>query len=118
MNKVNLRGVFHRLLPFIQLKSQLKNLSLTVKFDGEIPKVVYTDKRRLMQVLLNLSYNAIKYTFKGEVVIRGWMKDPTTFAVEINDTGIGIEPHLLESVFSMFGLVEKKAVCHETGTFS
>ncbi len=69
-----------------------------------------------MQVLLNLCYNAIKYTFQGEIAVAATMKKETEIlSVEIRDTGVGIEPSMLGHVFNMFGLVERKASSHETG---
>ncbi|MDR3734836.1 MAG: HAMP domain-containing sensor histidine kinase [Acidobacteriaceae bacterium] len=113
--KVNLHSMFDRLRQFIELRSQLKHLALTVRLDGPVPPWVRADKRRLMQVLLNLAHNAIKYTFNGEVKIVGKMKDDSRFVVEISDTGLGIDPGLLDRIFSMFGLIDKKVRSHETG---
>lgn len=112
---VDLRNMFNRLKQFIELRSQLKHLDLSIELTGPIPQYVRADKRRLMQVLLNLSHNAIKYTFNGDVKIRGWMKTDSRFAVEISDTGLGIDPELLDKIFSMFGLIDKKMRSHETG---
>ncbi len=114
---MSLDSVFIRLRDFLKLKTQIKNIYLSVKLEGYVPPFVKTDKRRLMQVLLNLSYNAVKYTFKGGVTITGRMKPDENhiFAVDIADTGVGIEPHLLRGVFNMFGMIDKKVNSHETG---
>ncbi len=112
---VSLKSLFDHLHQFIRLRSQLKNLELSVRLEGPIPNCVQADKRRIMQILLNLACNSIKYTFEGGVEIVGRMRDATHFVVEISDTGIGIDPSLLERIFSMFGLIDKKASTHETG---
>ncbi len=112
----NLRKFFARLEQFVSLKARARQIGLEVHLEGWIPRTIRTDKRRLMQVLLNLCYNSIKYTFKGEVTVRAKMQDGGTLRIEVSDTGIGIEPSVLASIFSMFSMIEKKANEHQTGT--
>ncbi len=113
--RVDLRSLFARLKQFIALKAEIKQLKLTVRLDGDIPERVYTDKRRMMQILLNLCYNAVKYTFKGEITVTGHMAAEKLLEIEVRDTGIGIDPSFLAGICHMFGLVERKSHAHETG---
>lgn len=110
------KKLFNRLKQFTGLKAHVRNIGLDVRLEGDFPRYIYTDKRRLMQVLLNLSYNAIKYTFAGEVTVVAKMKDASTLLVEVRDTGIGIDSEVLSGIFTMFGMVDKKTNAHETGT--
>ncbi len=112
---MSLEKIFARLRQLTELRAQLKRLRFVVRFDGTAPKSVRLDGKRLMQVLLNLAHNAIKYTYEGEVHIVGRMDQDETLVVEVSDTGIGIEPVLLDRIFLIFGLVDKKVRAHETG---
>lgn len=64
---------------------------------------IYTDKKRLMQVVSNFINNALKFTQKGYILLR-YQPDEETAEVELSvtDTGIGIAPDEVESVFDRF----------------
>jgi len=53
--------------------------------------MVYSDEQRLLQVILNLQSNAIKFTSKGSVEIRVSITTTNYLEVKIIDTGIGIK---------------------------
>ena len=93
----------------LQLKAEEKGLKLIVDISGNIPPVVVGDPNRLMQVLLNLAGNAVKFTEKGSVVIKLESKEGadsnqsiTHLQFSIIDTGIGIEKVMLEKIFESF----------------
>lgn len=66
------------------------------------PCTVNGDSVRLTQVFANLLNNASKYTPPAGRILVDMRSDDSTVAVQITDTGIGIPPHMLESVFDMF----------------
>ena len=68
---------------------------------------VVTDPVRLKQVLFNYLSNAIKFTpEEGSVRITLIREDARSFRLEVNDTGIGIEPEALACLFSDFPQLE------------
>jgi signal transduction histidine kinase len=71
-----------------------------------LPDWVRGDRGRLRQVLLNLAANAVKFTDKGEVVIRAQLDSDSGDAIqarfEVTDTGPGISPETQEWLFSAF----------------
>ncbi len=83
-----------------------KNLKLTVEVEKELPEG-YFDKIRIKQVLNNLLSNALKYTDRGEIKVRVEKEVIDGHAVDIlvsiADTGIGIEPDQIRTLFSKFG---------------
>jgi two-component system sensor histidine kinase/response regulator len=87
-------------------QAQTKDLMLTVEMDGQIPSDVLGDAGRIRQILLNLVGNAMKFTATGGVKIKaGVVRDPSDsprmeFAVE--DTGPGVPPDLLPTIFQPF----------------
>ena len=74
-----------------------------------------TDGGKVRQILLNLLSNAIKFSDDGEIVLRS-ERDGTTVTVSVTDTGIGIAPENLESVFDPFWQVEQRSTRRAGGT--
>ena len=82
----------------------MKGLELAVEVTPDVPQKLFGDRNRLSQVLLNLLGNAVKFTEKGQVVVRiGPSVDcPGQWVFEVVDTGIGIPPALLPIIFTPF----------------
>ncbi|MBE9118528.1 AAA family ATPase [Lusitaniella coriacea LEGE 07157] len=103
----------HRLLDDIydmfQLKAKQKGLQLLVEYDVKIPRYIHTDEVKLRQVLINLINNALKFTAQGRVSL--WVRyreneEQVNLAFEIEDTGAGIAPEEMESLFEAFSQTE------------
>ncbi|MEH2411527.1 HAMP domain-containing protein, partial [Nostoc sp.] len=95
--------------------AQSKGLAFAIEFTPELPLTIYTDVKRLQQVLKNLLSNAFKFTEQGEVRLRiavanqGWSNDQKTLnraqmviAFSVSDTGIGIAPDKQKVIFEAF----------------
>lgn len=91
-----------------------KNLSIELQTDG-LPLLVFADRVRLRQVLLNLSSNAIKFTRQGGVMVRATQTDGRV-RIEVQDTGVGIKPEDLQLVFEKFRQTEAFVTRSQQGT--
>jgi len=91
-----------------------KGLRLTVEVAPKLP-VGRADERRIVQVLLNLVGNAIKFTDAGEVKIRVSTKDDA-FEVSVSDTGPGIPKIQHERIFEEFQQVDGSSTRAKGGT--
>ena len=83
-----------------------KGLELTLTQGEALPRVVVTDGGKVRQVLINLMSNALKFTQSGSIETRVSV-DRThapalRFVVEVEDTGVGIQPESLETIFGAF----------------
>ena len=93
--------------------AQRRGLKLTLGFDERLPHLVRGDSRRLEQILSNLVSNAVKFTERGEIVMRAWQSagsaDGVTLMFEVSDTGIGIAADHQNKIFQPFAQVDGSA---------
>jgi two-component system sensor histidine kinase/response regulator len=97
-----------------------KKLELNCLVPAAVPTRVQGDAGRLRQILINLVGNAIKYTERGEVVVRVAAMEEADDAVrlrfEVTDSGIGIPADQLERIFETFTQVDHHSRRNAGGT--
>jgi signal transduction histidine kinase/DNA-binding response OmpR family regulator/HPt (histidine-containing phosphotransfer) domain-containing protein len=91
-------------------RAQRSNVELILDTDDELPRLLCGDPARLQQVLVNLISNAVKFTERGEIVVRlvREAESAATASVrcEVFDTGIGIAPDAQKLLFQPFSQVD------------
>lgn len=104
----------------ISAKAKKKGLSSIFSVHQQVPALLKGDPEKLRQILTQLLENAVKFTHQGEIgVFIALEKDTTTHATlrfEVTDTGIGIEPDLLEIIFESFSQADSSATRKYGGT--
>ena len=100
-------------------------LNLCLEFAQGTPQVVFTDATRLQQILLNLLGNAIKFTPRGDIIVRvsAQANEPTadgrprsTFLFSVEDTGIGVPTDRVDQLFQSFSQVDTSTTRKYGGT--
>jgi two-component system, sensor histidine kinase and response regulator len=94
----------------VSKQAEDKGIEFVFDIDSHIPARLIGDPLRLKQVLINLTGNAIKFTDKGEVVLRTeLLKRSSSEGIDIarirflvSDTGIGLKPEQIEKLFESF----------------
>jgi PAS domain S-box-containing protein len=89
-----------------RLQADAKGLEFVLVVGDELPEQARGDGRRLRQVLLNVVGNAVKFTSEGTIAVRAGSRPgeggDAILRVEVSDTGIGIEPEVLQRMFEPF----------------
>lgn len=93
-----------------------KNLALSHQFDPKLPGTLLGDPARLTQITLNLMSNAIKFTEEGQVSLHLDKVNDKEWQISVKDTGIGIPPHLQETIFEEFRQVDGSSKRQHEGT--
>jgi len=93
------------------LRAFNKGVELLCYIEDEVPDRLMGDSTRIMQVLVNLIVNAIKFTDTGEVIINVSMGDKGApgrkeLHFSVSDTGIGVPEHYRKSIFEKFTQVD------------
>lgn len=94
------------LLSPLALRASNKKLELIFSIENDVPDALFADVHRLQQIITNLVGNAIKFTQRGEVMLKAALQsateDEAMLLFSVSDTGIGIPEHKLNAVFEDF----------------
>ncbi len=131
----NLRDIVGDTVRALAFRAQQKNVELACQINRDVPEYVVGDPGRLRQVIVNLVGNAIKFTAQGEVVVQVEVsslsstntehqtpntKHQTPNIVElyftVRDTGIGIAPEKLATIFDPFEQADRSTTRRYGGT--
>jgi len=120
MTRVEVRGLLEDVARLVGIQAHAKNLEITVYIDPAVPEFVHGDAGRLRQVLVNLCGNAVKFTEQGEVALSvsaiAQNGECTTLRFDVRDTGIGISPDRLHTLFKPFSQVDASTTRRFGGT--
>lgn len=115
-----LSTVVDKATEIMALKAHQKQLELAVDIDPDLHDYYIGDPNRLRQVLLNLIGNAVKFTKKGEVVLKvisGQKRQlGKEIIFEVTDTGIGMSKHQLENLYERFNQADSSITKEYGGT--
>lgn len=93
---------------------QAKGISLEVHHDPSLERVS-VDVERLRQALVNLISNAVKFTPEGGHIHIGTRRAGAAFEIEVRDSGIGIDPSLLPTIFDRFRQADASSTRRQGG---
>jgi two-component system, sensor histidine kinase len=116
----NVRHLFESLDILLQQKSAEKKLSLKISVARDIPEYIIGDPTRLMQILLNLTDNAIKFTEKGgveiDVVTLSETDESLKLEFRVKDSGEGIHQDNFSIIFERFTQLSAETTRKHGGT--
>ena len=97
-----------------------KDIELLVRAAPDLPAAVIGDAGRFRQIVTNLVGNAVKFTERGHVFVDIGSEQSTggeiMISIRVEDTGIGIPPEKVETVFDKFSQVDASSTRRHEGT--
>lgn len=107
---VAFREIFEKLIALFGQQANSKNNELTYHLAPDLPTFVIADQTRLLQILSNLTSNAIKFTEHGTVRVEASLVSKrgkfNRIRVAVKDSGIGIAPQNINLLFNSFSQVD------------
>ena len=100
----DLHSTIQTIIEMMQIRAKEKGLSLNIDMASNMPRYIKGDEKKISQILINITGNAIKFTEKGEINVRIMVnEEQSNLLFEVQDTGSGIDPgdmpHLFEPFF-------------------
>ena len=116
----NLIEVVEEPLTLLAKSAQDKDVELVFRVDPGTPSSLIGDAARIRQIVFNLVGNAVKFTPKGQVVVRIGCRDENCSSalifLEVKDSGIGIDPEAQRVIFESFTQADNSTTRHFGGT--
>jgi two-component system, OmpR family, phosphate regulon sensor histidine kinase PhoR len=114
LTEFNIEKLFHDLNITFEQKVKSKNLNLVFIINDNI-QIFQGDEFKIEQMFINLIENAIRYTEKGEIIVRAGVEG-SFIKFEVSDTRIGIPDKDKERIFERFYTVDKSRSRQIAGT--
>lgn len=106
----NPNKIFNDLIKMLETRIGEKNIKLRTDFASDIPDVLYGDRGKVQQIITNLLTNAVKYTEKGYIDFKVSCvnnNDNCRLSIVVKDTGRGIKPEKIKTLFNKFERLEE-----------
>jgi two-component system, sensor histidine kinase and response regulator len=115
----DLRLLVEDVVGLVSEQAHERGLELVADVPPELPTTLSGDSARIRRVLMNLVSNAIKFTDRGEVVVRVARVEESgstlRFRIEVSDTGIGIAPEACAKLFRPFTQIDSSTTRRHGG---
>ncbi|MEC4675595.1 MAG: response regulator [Nitrospirota bacterium] len=123
IREIDMKKIIASVTSTLKPSMDKKGLKLILDFDENLPPV-YADEDKVMQILINLLSNSIKFTNKGEITIRIRPSErgvkpgepPVFVEVCVEDTGIGIKDSDIDKLFDKFSQLDISTIRQYEGT--
>jgi signal transduction histidine kinase/CheY-like chemotaxis protein len=116
----SVKDIFKSLNVMLMGKAKEKGLELLFICDEDVPDSLLGDPTRLTQIIINLAGNSIKFTQKGEIIVRAKVlkkeNEDTLLEFSVKDTGIGIPADKIQHIFERFRQAESHTTRKYGGT--
>ncbi len=108
-------AMIDRVLGMVRPVAGAKGLALIAHVAPDVPRVLVADEARLMQIVLNLTNNAVKFTPSGRVVV-DVARQGDWLQIAVSDTGIGIAASDMPNLFKRFSQIDSSLMRAHAGS--
>lgn len=112
--QIQLFEVFEIIKDQLEILAEEKNNQILMDVDEQV--MVHADYDRLVQIIINIATNSIQFTENGIICLRGKAGANVT-VIEIEDTGIGIDPVEIENIWRRFYKADLSRTTNPYGEF-
>jgi len=116
----DLRTALENVAEMLAVKAEESGLEFACRIKPDVSTPLVGDPTRLRQIIVNLTGNAIKFTKEGEVVIQVETEKEEDSSVllhfMVSDTGIGIPPDKIDTIFETFSQADGSTTRRHGGT--
>jgi PAS domain S-box-containing protein len=113
-------GLLNEVIALMEPQVRAKGLTLALNLATDVPDGLVGDPLRLKQILVNLVSNAVKFTEQGRITVSGSVAAQRGSTVElllsVTDTGIGISPKFINTIFAPFSQADASTTRQYGGT--
>ncbi len=117
---LNIRSLIEDTMQAISPRAENKSIELAINISRKIPSTILADELRLKQIMINLLGNSVKFVEQGYIAVsvegEEVDEDNITLKITVKDTGIGIPPDKLRSIFDKFAQVDATTTKKYGGT--
>jgi signal transduction histidine kinase/CheY-like chemotaxis protein len=114
------RGLLHSVETMFKTKAELKNLWISLHIEEAIPEILNGDAVRLTQIMVNLVNNSLKFTNTGgiDITVKAIERSDENILLSfsVKDTGIGIPPDKIATIFDRFQQADEDTTRKYGGT--
>jgi PAS domain S-box-containing protein len=122
-SEFQLHEIIEKAVSILTVASYKKGIELLYEIKPDVPEFLIGDTLRIRQILINLLSNAVKFTHDGEIFVsvkldKEFQGNPNQIKliIAVHDSGIGIPPHKLGSVFESFTQADNSTTRNYGGT--
>ena len=115
----DLGEIIYDVTTLVTMKAECKGLKLNVNVDEDLPSKLYGDDKRIREIITNILNNAVKYTETGFVNLKingETQNENVLLNIRVEDSGQGIKPEDLDTIFDGFSQANVKKNKNIEGT--
>ncbi len=113
---IDVRDLVGSVVRMFHERADTAGLQLAAEFDHALPRLI-ADPRKIKQVLINIVFNAIKFTPRsGLITLRAWARRDSGYVFQVIDTGVGIAIGDIPKALSLFGQIDSELARKQKGT--